>query len=443
MRLGRLDRWSSALKFDSPDTITPDTMRFSTLAHCDASVTVVPAEVLAEMDVAAQACDRLADAGETLQFSLHPLTGRLDITLADLAGNPLAGVSPRAALDVAACGSLAGRLKFPARNDDHSAMPSAAHFSLHRTYRLVTRSDFDGLVCAALLKELGILNDILFVHPKDVQDGKVALTEHDITTNLPYSPEVALSFDHHSSEQLRVHGETHNRVMAADADSAARVVWNHFGGAASFPRIGEAMMEAVDRADAAKLLLTDILDPQGWILLSFLMDPRTGLGRFREFRISNYQLMMQLIDSCLELTIQEILASEDVAERVALYREHAAGAREQILRCATVRGQIVVLDLREEEVIHPANRFLLYALHPECTVSIHVMWGLRRQNTVFAIGRSILDRSSTVDIGALMLAHGGGGHKAAGTCQIDNDRAEATLTELVRTISSAGDAVAA
>jgi nanoRNase/pAp phosphatase (c-di-AMP/oligoRNAs hydrolase) len=315
-------------------------------------------------------------------------------------------------------------------------MPSST-FSLHRTYRLVTRSDFDGLVCAALLKELGILDDILFVHPKDVQDGKVALTEHDITTNLPYCPEVALSFDHHSSEQERVSGLSDNRVMAAQADSAARVVWNHFGGAASFPRVSEAMMQAVDRADAAKLGLQDILDPQGWILLSFLMDPRTGLGRFREFRISNYQLMMQLIDSCLEQTIEEILASPDVAERVALYREHADAAREQILNCATVVGRLVILDLREEEVIHPANRFLLYALHPECTVSIHILWGLRRQNTVFAVGRSILDRSSTLDIGSLMLAHGGGGHEAAGTCQVDNDQAQAALAELVETITAA------
>ena len=315
--------------------------------------------------------------------------------------------------------------------------------SLHRTYRLVTRSDFDGLVCAALLKELGILQDILFVHPKDVQDGKVALTGDDITTNLPYRPEVALSFDHHSSEAERVGDGAGNRVMDADADSAARVVYDHFGGAARFPRISAELMEAVDLADAAHFGLDDILDPQGWILLSFLMDPRTGLGRFRDFRISNYQLMMALIDRCLEMSIEEILASPDVSERVALYRDHADAAREQILRCATVRGQVVVLDLRDEDVIHPANRFLLYALHPECTVSIHVLWGLRRQNTVFAVGRSILDRSSTVDIGSLMLAHGGGGHEAAGTCQIDNDRAEGILAELVATIGAAESPIAA
>jgi nanoRNase/pAp phosphatase (c-di-AMP/oligoRNAs hydrolase) len=312
-------------------------------------------------------------------------------------------------------------------------MPTSA-IDPKRTYRLVTRSDFDGLVCAALLKELGLLHDILFVHPKDVQDGKVELTPADITTNLPYRPEVALSFDHHASERIRVVGDRDNRVMAAEADSAARVVYEYFGGAERFPRVSLDMIEAVDRADAAQLSIEDILDPQGWILLSFLMDPRTGLGRFREFRISNYQLIMELIDSCLNMSIEEILASPDVAERVALYREHAEAAVEQIRRCSTAHGRVVVLDLRDEEVIHPTNRFLIYALHPDCTVSIHVLWGLKQQNTVFAVGRSILDRSSRVDIGALMLANGGGGHAAAGTCQIDNARAEAVLGELVGAI---------
>ncbi|HEX7297576.1 MAG TPA: exopolyphosphatase [Solirubrobacteraceae bacterium] len=312
----------------------------------------------------------------------------------------------------------------------HSVMPTIS------ARRLVTRSDFDGLVCAALLKELGILEDILFVHPKDVQDGKVELSANDITTNLPYRPEVGLSFDHHSSEDLRVTEDTGNRVAISSADSAARVVYDYFGGAARFPRISAEMMDAVDKADAAKFNESEILDPQGWILLSFLMDPRTGLGRFRDFRISNYELMMQLIDLCVELDIDEILAQPDVAERVALYHEHAEAATEQIRRCSTVHGHVVVLDLRDEEVIHPTNRFMVYALHPRCTVSVHVLWGLHRQNTVFAVGRSIIDRSSTFDIGRLMLAYGGGGHEAAGTCQIDNHRAQAALAEIVDTIEA-------
>jgi nanoRNase/pAp phosphatase (c-di-AMP/oligoRNAs hydrolase) len=306
--------------------------------------------------------------------------------------------------------------------------------SLDRTYRLVTRSDFDGLVCAALLNEVGICGDVLFVHPKDVQDGKVELTADDITTNLPYRPEVALSFDHHASERHRVKEAAPNRVMVSDAPSAARVVYDYFGGAERFDRVDDSMMEAVDRADAADLSLQDILDPQGWILLSFLMDPRTGLGRFREFRISNYQLMMQLIYSCLDVTIEDILSSPDICERTDLYREHSEAAIEQIRRCSTVHGPVVVLDLRDEEIIHPTNRFMVYALYPQCKVSIHVLWGLRQQNTVLAVGRSIIDRSSRVDIGALMLQYGGGGHEAAGTCQVDNDRAKHVLGELVTTI---------
>jgi len=316
-------------------------------------------------------------------------------------------------------------------------MSDLAPLTPGNSYRLVTRSDFDGLVCAALLKELALLSDVLFAHPKDVQDGKLELTEFDITTNLPYRPEVALSFDHHASELRRVGDEAPNRVMVPDAASAARVVYDYFGGAARFPRVGDELMQAVDRADAARLSLDEILAPDGWILLSFLMDPRTGLGRFRDFRVSNYQLMMELIDSCLDHTIEQILVSPDVAERVTLYREHADAAAEQIKRCSTVHGRLVVLDLRDEEIIHPTNRFVIYATHPQCTVSIHVLWGLKRQNTVFAVGRSIVDRSSLLNIGALMLSYGGGGHEAAGTCQIDNDRAEQVLDELVTEIAGA------
>ena len=297
-------------------------------------------------------------------------------------------------------------------------------------FRLVTRSDFDGLVCAALLKHLGMLDDVKFVHPKDVQDGKVELGPGDITTNLPYHPDVHIAFDHHHSETIRVEGRRGNHVIVPGAESAARVVYEHFGAAATFPGI-EELMDAVDKGDAAQFTLDEILEPNGWTLLNFLMDPRTGLGRFREFRISNYQLMMTLIDACTQLTIDEILIVPDVSERVDLYREHADKAVEQIKRCSTVHGNLVVLDLRDEEVIHPTNRFMVYALFPGCRVSVHVLWGLRQQNTVFAVGKSIVDRTSTVNIGALMLEHGGGGHEAAGTCQIANERAAEVGAELV------------
>src|SRR3954469_24076870 len=304
-------------------------------------------------------------------------------------------------------------------------------------YRLVTRSDFDGLVCPPPPKHLRILEDILFVHPKDVQDGKVELGPGDVTTNLPYNADVAISFDHHHSETLRVGTENANHVIVPGAESAARVVYEYYGGAEAFPGI-EELMAAVDKGDAAQFALEEILRPTGWVLLNFLMDPRTGLGRFRDFRISNYQLMMQLIDTCTIMSVEEILATPDVAERVELYFAHAEAAEEQIRRCARVHGNLVVLDLRDEAVIHPTSRFMLYALFPQCNISIHVLWGLKQQNTVFATGKSILDRSSRTGVGELMLAYGGGGHEAAGTCQVANADAERVLDELIGRINTDG-----
>ena len=306
-------------------------------------------------------------------------------------------------------------------------------------YRLVTRSDFDGLVCAVLLNELDLIDDITFVHPKDMQDGKIEITSRDITTNLPYVPGAHMVFDHHESETVRNSGRRgENHIIEGKAPSAARVVYNYYGGKAAFPRVTEEMMAAVDQADSAQYSQDDILDPKGWVLLNYMMDSRTGLGRFRDFRVSNYQLMMDLIQYCRDHTIEEILALPDVQERVALYREHAPKAREQILRCAIRIGKLVVLDLRDEEVIWATNRFMVYALFPDCNISIHVVWGLQKQNTAFATGKSILDRSSRVHVGNLMLEFGGGGHAAAGTCQVPNDKADLLLQTLVQRITLEG-----
>lgn len=304
-------------------------------------------------------------------------------------------------------------------------------------FRLVTRSDMDGLVCAILLNELSLIDDIKFVHPKDMQDGKIEIGSRDITTNLPYVPGAHLAFDHHFSETLR-NKKHENYIIDPDAPSAARVVFDYFGGKTRFPEISDAMMAAVDKADAARFSREDILEPKGWELLSFLMDARTGLGRFHDFRVSNYQLMMDLIAYCRNHTIDEILRLPDVKERVDVYFEHAPKAKEQIERCSTVHKNLVILDLRDEETIWATNRFVVYALFPETNISIHVLWGLRQQNTVFAVGKSIINRDSKTNIGMLMLQYDGGGHENAGTCQIDNDKAEAVLAELIAHVNRDG-----
>lgn len=309
---------------------------------------------------------------------------------------------------------------------------------MSKKYRLVTRSDFDGLVCAALLKHLDLIDDIQFVHPKDMQDGKIEIGPDDITTNLPYVAGCYLAFDHHLSETVRNEVLADNHIIDADAPSAARVVWQHYGGHKVFPAKWDEMMEAVDKADAAQFSEDEVLNPDDWVLLNFIMDARTGLGRFRDFRISNYQLMMLLIDYCVNPDIKKILELPDVKERTDLYFEHDSKARQQIEKCVKVHNNLLVLDLRDEETIYATNRFTLYAMYPKTNISIHVLWGLKQQNTVFAVGKSILNRSSNTNVGELCLKYNGGGHLNAGTCQVANDQAEATLQALVEKINADG-----
>jgi len=303
--------------------------------------------------------------------------------------------------------------------------------------RLVTRSDFDGLACAMMLKELDLIDDIKFVHPKDVQDGKVELSKNDITTNLPYDPRVELAFDHHESEMDRLKAlETGGKlIIDPTARSAARVVYDYYGGKKTFARISDELMEAVDKGDSADFTMDEILHPTGWVLLHYLMDPRTGLGRFRNFRISNYDLMMELIDYCMDHPIEEILEMPDVKERVDLYFEQAEQFEAQLKRIARVEGKVVVLDLREEEIIHAGNRFMIYALYPETQISVHVAWGFRKQNTAVMIGKSIVNKGSNVDIGELCLKYGGGGHHNAGTCQLENDVVDQELPNIIAALN--------
>ena len=310
---------------------------------------------------------------------------------------------------------------------------------MEQTKRLVTRSDFDGLACAMMLRELGLVEEIKFVHPKDVQDGKVPLTENDITTNLPYDPRVGIAFDHHESEMDRLKAQETGGKLIIDATkrSAARVVYEYYGGAKVFTKVNEELMAAVDKGDSADFTMDEILHPTGWVLLHYLMDPRTGLGRFRNFRISNYDLMMELIGYCVDHDIDEILELPDVKERVDLYFEEADQFEKQLKRIAKVYDKVVVLDLRDEEIIHAGNRFMIYALYPETQISIHVAWGFKQQNTAVMIGKSIVNKASNADIGELCLRYGGGGHRNAGTCQLDNDKVDEELPKIIEALNKA------
>jgi nanoRNase/pAp phosphatase (c-di-AMP/oligoRNAs hydrolase) len=295
--------------------------------------------------------------------------------------------------------------------------------------RLVTRSDFDGLACGALLVYLGLVDDWKFVHPKDVQDGKVEATDNDILANIPYIPGCKFWFDHHSSEQERLKGQE-VRGLSKITPSCARLIYDYYGGDAKLGRFAE-MIKYVDRVDSANITAAEIQTPTGWILLGFIMDPRTGLGRFRNFRISNYELMKVLAVACRELSIEEILNLQDVKERINVYFEQEKRFSDMVKSYSKTDGPVIITDLRNVDPIYTGNRFLIYSLFPEQNISVWIVDGRNRENCVITAGYSIINKSATADVGSILLGYGGGGHRRVGTCQVPYDDADKYIAEIV------------
>ena len=295
--------------------------------------------------------------------------------------------------------------------------------------RLVTRSDFDGLICGMLLKEADIIDSWTFVHPKDLQDGLFQPTENDVLANVPYVKGCGMWFDHHTSENDRLGWNQDVKGESRLAPSAARIIYEYYGGESKFPNYKE-MIEAVDKVDSGQISREEILNPNGWILLGFISDPRTGLGRFRDFRISNYQLMEELINLFRNMKIEEILDLPDVKERVDMYFDQTEKFKSMVEKHTAINNNVIITDLRDVDTIYTGNRFMIYSLYPEQNVSMWIVDGKQKQNVSIAVGYSILNRTCTADIGKLMLKHGGGGHKMVGTCQVSYDSANGVINEI-------------
>ncbi|MCP4751564.1 MAG: exopolyphosphatase [Proteobacteria bacterium] len=305
--------------------------------------------------------------------------------------------------------------------------------------RLLTRSDFDGLVCAVFLVEKGIVDEYKFVHPKDIQDGKLEVTSNDILANIPYVPGCGLWFDHHYSEEERQEIDKIDFEGAChSADSSARVIWDYYGGEKTFGDHFLPLLEAVDKSDSGKLTRDDIMNPQGWMLLSFIMDPRTGLGRFQDYRISNYQLMEEMIQYCRTKTADEIMNLQDVKERTTRYWDQQELFKKMLKEHCKIDGNIIVTNLMDVETIYSGNRFLVYGLFPEQNIEIRVMWGREKRNVVFACGHSILNRTCKTNVGKLMLEYDGGGHEKVGTCQVPTEKWETVIVKLITRMKQNG-----
>lgn len=296
--------------------------------------------------------------------------------------------------------------------------------------RLITRSDFDGLACAVFLKEAGIIDCWTFAHPKDLQDGLVEVCENDCLANVPFVEGCGLWFDHHSSEQERNAYKGKYKGESRISPSAAHIVYDYYGGKERFPNFDE-LLSAVDKVDSAQLSAQDIKSPSPWVLLGFIMDPRTGLGRFRNFTISNYQLMEKLIDWCREKNINEIMQLPDIKERVDLYWQQTEQFVEMVKANTKVENNVIISDLRFLETIYTGNRFMIYSMYPQANISAWIVSGRGGEGCSVAVGHSVLNRTCSINVGKLMLKYGGGGHFAVGTCQFAAENMDYRLPELL------------
>jgi nanoRNase/pAp phosphatase (c-di-AMP/oligoRNAs hydrolase) len=300
--------------------------------------------------------------------------------------------------------------------------------------RLLTRSDFDGICCAVLLFELGVVNEMAYAHPKDLQDGKVDVTSNDVIANVPYVEGAGMWFDHHSSEEERLSFVAF-KGDSKDAPSAARVIYDYYSEDHDLTKFDE-MMKYVDKVDSADLTEDDILNPKGWVLLGLICDPRTGLGYYQGYKTSNLQLMQDLVDHIRTMSIQEILDHPDMKERVDRYFENDSVCKEFIKEHSKVDGVVVVTDTRSVTDVPPGNRFLIYSLYPDTNISIRLQDVKGGEAVSISVGYSITNPTSKVDVGSLMLKYNGGGHRKVGTCQVPSSEVDKVLSEITAACKS-------
>ena len=305
--------------------------------------------------------------------------------------------------------------------------------------RLITRSDFDGLACGALLLEAGIIDSWKFAHPKDLQDGLVEVTQDDVLANVPFVEGCGLWFDHHSSEHERNALEGKYKGESRITPSCARIIYEYYGGRERFPQFDD-MMVAVDKVDSGNLTIDEIQNPTGWILIGFLMDPRTGLGRWRNFTVPNYRLMEILMHCCRNMTTDQILALPDVVERIDIYHEQAEKFKEMVKAHTRVEKDVIISDLRGVDPIYSGNRFMIYSMYPEQNISAWIVNGRGGKGCSAAVGYSILNRTCKVNVGHLMLKYNGGGHEKVGTCQFSDENMEQELPKMLKELCELANA---
>jgi hypothetical protein len=297
--------------------------------------------------------------------------------------------------------------------------------------RLVTRADLDGLACAVLLTSCEAIDSIELVHPQDVADRRVAIGPGDVLTNLPYHPACGLWFDNHLLTDARSVPPAGFRGRYAQAPSAARVVYEHY--LPSHPALArhEALLAETDRLDSAQLTMQDVVSPDGYVLVGFTLDARTGLGSRDEY----FRLLLPVVR---DQGVECVLALPEVRRRVAALQAQDRAFRETARACSRLDGNVVVTDFRLLGELPVGNRFLVFTLFPEASVAVRVQPAPAAGEVAISAGRSIFNRSSRANLGVLLSLHGGGGHPGAAACVVPAAKADDTVAAIVASLKRNG-----
>ena len=305
--------------------------------------------------------------------------------------------------------------------------------------RLVTRADFDGLVCGALITKFESIDSYLFVEPKFMQDGLVEIRRSDIIANLPYHPNCTLWFDHHITNTTP---DFPKPIMPGKggfrlAPSAARVVCEYYTetaqlaeGAARLSFLNSQrivyLLQEADRIDAGKLTTEDVLNPQGYVLVSMTTDGK---------RAEDEPYWLRVIRLLRDATLEEVMKDAEVARRCQQVLDDQEKLRAILLERTTMKGNVIYCDLRGIKDIPDGNRFLIFTLFPQSNIQVKVEDDNQRENTTaISVGYNIFNPTSNVNVGELLKNYGGGGHKVVGSSRVPNDRAEQAIKEIVEAV---------
>ncbi len=293
--------------------------------------------------------------------------------------------------------------------------------------RLVTRADLDGLACALIITQHEVIDEIVLVHPQEITDKTVEIRSDDVLANLPYHPNCGRWFDHHLLTESNEQPPKDFKGLYRVAPSAAQLVWEYYG---EKPVYTDLVRET-NRFDSAQLDEDDVLQPKGYVLLGFALDPRTGLGDDEGF-------FLKCLEWLKHKPIREVLVEDEVRQRIIRMFEQNEDFCWTLVQYSRLNDNVVFSDFRRTSEPPAGNRFLVYTIFPEANVSVRAQWGRNKECVMVTVGHSIFNRSCKTSIGELMSTYGGGGHRGAGSAPLPVVEAETKLLEIIETLRRNG-----